>query len=238
VRKYGIFAGFGLIAVLIAIAVYWSGKRTPQADLDGRVADAVKSIETSVGLTFKTPPVIEDRTREEVRAFLLREFEDSSTARELVMQELVLKRLGMFPEELSLRKTYLDVLEEQIAGYYDPKTKVLYVVDNAQGEMRDITVSHELIHALQDQYLRLDSIQKIRGRDDRQLAAQAIIEGHATFEQMRIMLGDIRAVVPGGWEGSRVAGKECASSFAMSRPRCRSSPPHQLSCRRCCSFRI
>ncbi len=203
-RRFGTIAGIALIAVLVGVAVFWRSKRTTDADLNERVATSISRIEAATGLKFKKPPVIESRTREEVRAFLVAQFEDSSMARELVGQELVLKRMGMFPEDRSLKTVYLDVLEEQIAGYYDPKSKVLYVVDGSPAQMRDITVTHELIHALQDQYLALDSIQKIRGRDDIQIAAQAVIEGQATFEQMRIMFGqELGAMIPGGWDGIR-----------------------------------
>ena len=63
--------------------------------------------------------------------------------------------LGLLPDTLDLRAFLLDLLTEQVAGYYDPKTKVLYVVDDASAEMRDITITHELMHALQDQHTDL-----------------------------------------------------------------------------------
>ena len=59
------------------------------------------------------------------------------------------------------------VLTEQIIGYYDPKTKVLYVVEGAPEEYVGITIMHELVHALQDQYVNLDSLEHITGDDDR-----------------------------------------------------------------------
>jgi hypothetical protein len=65
---------------------------------------------------------------------------------------------------------------------------------------------HELIHALQDQYANLDSLEHIEGDDDRQLAAQAVVEGQATYDQAYIMAGgggNIAAQLPGGWESIR-----------------------------------
>ena len=52
-----------------------------------------------------------------------------------------------------------------------------------------MTITHELIHALQDQYVNLDSIQKATSDVDRSMAAQAVMEGQATFEQISIMAG-------------------------------------------------
>ena len=100
------------------------------------------------------------------------------------------------------------VLTEQILGYYDPKTKVLYVVKDAPEEYAAITVMHELVHALQDQYINLESLEHITSDDDRATAAQAVIEGQATYEQLYIMSGaggNIAAQFPGGWDTMRQA---------------------------------
>jgi hypothetical protein len=90
---------------------------------------------------------------------------------------------------MDLRKFLLAVLDEQVVGYYDPATKVLYVVQGADEKTVGITVTHELVHALQDQYVNLDSIQKATEDNDRLTAAQAVIEGQAQFQQLSIMLG-------------------------------------------------
>ena len=81
------------------------------------------------------------------------------------------------------------MLTEQVIGYYDPATKVLYVVKGADEKTVAITITHELVHALQDQYVNLDSLQKLTGDNDRLTAAQAVIEGQAQFEQLSIMVG-------------------------------------------------
>ena len=75
----------------------------------------------------------------------------------------------------------------------------------AAPEIRSVTISHELVHALQDQYVRLDSVQSLKGDNDRQVAMQAVIEGQAVYEQMTTMLGggDFGMRVPGGWDRVR-----------------------------------
>jgi hypothetical protein len=194
-----------LVVVLVLGGVLFAiSRREGDPSLNAKVAEMIPQIEGAMGLKFKTPPVVDSRSREEVRSFLVAQLEDSATARELEGQELVLKRLGLMEESQSLKQLYLDVLEEQIAGYYDPKTEVLYLVDGTGPEIRDITLTHELVHALQDQYFPLDSIQDMRGQDDRQLAAHAVMEGQATLEQMVIMFGqDLNTLIPGGWESVR-----------------------------------
>ena len=177
-----------------------AGRETP---LDAAVVAQIAKVEEAIGLKFKQPPKVANRSRAEVRSFITAQLEDSVTAKELVGQEAVLKRLGLMPEDKSLKQIYLDVLEEQIAGYYDPKTRVLYVVDSVMPQLRELTIAHELIHALQDQYVNLDSIQNIRGQDDRQITAHAIMEGQATLEMLLLTPGAGGLVLGGGWDMMR-----------------------------------
>ena len=186
------------------------------------VATAVPAIERSVGLKFKAPPKVETRSKDDVRAFLQKKFDEDQPALELAGAERAYKLLGLLPDSLDLRKFMLTLLAEQVIGYYDPATKVLYVVNggsNAKGapssDMLNITITHELVHALQDQYLNLDSLAKQRGDNDRQAAGQAVMEGQATFEQLSAMLGggNFAMNLPGGWERVRETIRE--SQHAM-----------------------
>jgi hypothetical protein len=176
------------------------------------VATAIPAIEKSVGLKFKTPPKVESRSKDEVRTFLEKKFNEDTPALELAGAERSYKLFGLIPDTLDLRKFMLGLLTEQVAGYYDPDTKVLYVVGtvgNGPGavtqEMVSITITHELVHALQDQYFPLDSLEKEHGDNDRTSAAQAVIEGEAVYEQMSAMLGgtNFAMALPGGWERVR-----------------------------------
>jgi hypothetical protein len=106
----------------------------------------------------------------------------------------------------------LTLLTEQVVGYYDPAAKVLYVVSGdgtAKGapsaDVVNVTINHELVHALQDQYFPLDSMQKEHNDNDRLSAGQAVIEGQATLEQMSSMLGGANFIanLPGGWDRVR-----------------------------------
>jgi len=175
----------------------------PYAD---KVEQDVPKIEQALGVKFKTPPKLEVRSRDQVRDFLLRRLKEPDVQKQLANQEAIYKLLGMVKDTMHLGDFYVKVLTEQIMGFYDPKTKVLYVVDGAPEEYVGITIMHELVHALQDQYVNLDSLEQPTDNDDRSLAAQAIVEGQATYEQAYIMAGgggNIAAQLPGGWESMR-----------------------------------
>jgi len=182
-----------------------------------RMAEAIPQIEKALGLKFKTPPTLQTRTRAQVREFLVNKFNETTPATLLRGEEMAYKLFGLFPDTMDLRRFLLELLTEQIVGYYDPATKVLYVVDGAPEDLTGITITHELVHALQDQYVNLDSIQKMTGNTDRQAAAQAVLEGQATFEQMEIMLGggNLMARLPGGWDSIRQTIRESQSAMPI-----------------------
>ncbi len=169
------------------------------------VRRAIPQLESATGLRFLTPPVLEERDRDQVREFLERQFNEQLTPLELSGLEQAYKRFGLLPDSLDLRRFLLDLLTEQVAGYYDPATKVLYVVKGGAPEIINVTITHELMHALQDQHYPLDSAQALKGDNDRQVAMQAVIEGQAVYEQMSSMLGgsDFGLRIPGGWEQVR-----------------------------------
>ncbi|HEY3257391.1 MAG TPA: hypothetical protein VGJ64_00935 [Gemmatimonadaceae bacterium] len=204
--------------VMAATAVACAEKVSPYAGPYGKqVAETVPRIEAAVGLKFKTPPRVEARSKEQVRAFVTQQFRDPKSLREFNGIEAAYKLLGMVPDTLDLKKFLVDLLAEQIIGYYDPKTKVLYVVDGSPPEAASITITHELVHALQDQYISLDSTQKIEGQNDRQSAAQAVFEGQAVYEQIAAMLGgnNVAVNLPGGWDRVREMIRENQSSMPV-----------------------
>jgi len=187
----------------------------PYAD---KVRETIPQIEKSTGLKFKTPPKLEVRTKAQLREYLVGKFNEQQPAQELAAEEIVYKTLGLIPQGLDLRKFLLDLYTEQIVGFYDPSKKVLYVVEGAPREIARITVAHELIHALQDQYLNLDSLQRATGDADRTLAAQAVVEGQATYEQMITMVGgegNIAARLPGGWDQVRQMIREARNEMPI-----------------------
>jgi hypothetical protein len=189
--------------------------------LDGPYAkvagDAIPRIEEATGLKFKSNPKIEARSRDEVREFLERRFREDLPDEEIAGTRAAYRRLGLIPDTLDLRAFMLDLLTEQVVGYYDPETKVLYVVQEAPAEQVSIIISHELVHALQDQYMSLDSLQVLRGDNDRQIAAHAVIEGQATIVQIQSMLGgaDLATALPGGWDRVREMIRESSSQMPV-----------------------
>ncbi len=209
------FAALAAISLLVSCTE--KKKTTFTGPYAKQVSDAVPAIENAVGLKFKQPPKVETRSKAQVREFVTRQITDPVAARQMTGMSAAYKRLGMIPDSLNLQKFLVDLLEEQIVGYYDPKTKVLYVVSDAPKEAVGITITHELVHALQDQYISLDSTQQIEGQNDRTSAAQAVFEGQAVYEQVSAMLGrtNVAMNLPGGWDRVRDMIRENQSSMPI-----------------------
>jgi hypothetical protein len=168
------------------------------------VSDALPKIEQQLGLKYKTPPKVEARARDKVAEFVMHQLTSERAKVAIDGQQSVYRVLGLAPDTLNLGALLQKLLEEQVIGYYDPATKVLYVVEGAPKALLQQTVSHELVHALQDQYVKIDSIQAQTDNADRQGSAQAILEGQAVFVQLLI---DPNAgpmlKMPGGWDRIR-----------------------------------
>ena len=69
--------------------------------------------------------------------------------------EIVLKKFGLLDRDFHLRPFLLSLLTEQIAGFYDNKTKTVNLLDWIEPDEQKPVLAHELTHALQDQKVDL-----------------------------------------------------------------------------------
>ncbi len=127
----------------------------------------------------------------------LADLDRSSPPDRLHAQEELLELLGLLPRGTNLRRLEGAVYGEQVAGFYDPRRKRLSVVEGAAGSgaaggaLGDITLAHELDHALEDQ--RFGIRDSPSGTDDAASAYTALVEGSATEVMTRYALRYIGA---------------------------------------------
>lgn len=181
------------------------------------VRPLIRKVEEVSGLPFLAAPKLEIRSPQQVREFLESRFREERVARDQDGQIAAYKQFGLVPDTMDVQKLLLDLLTEQIVGFYDPRTKVLYVVEGGEKADRATIIGHELIHALQDQYVNLDSLQNASLDNDEASAIQAVLEGQAVYEQMQIMLGtgDIASRLPGGWQRIRQSVRENSTNMPL-----------------------
>jgi len=178
---------------------------TPGGTDVARLVDSIApAVERAVGLRFRSPPRSVVRTREQVRAYVLHKLDQELPAEKALGLQATYRLLGLLPDSLDLRALLLDLFTEQIVGYYEPDSTTLFVVGNADVSFLRAVVAHELVHALQHQYLPLDSLLRQRGDNDRLTAAQAILEGQATLAGLQVMVPDQNLfAMPEFWETYR-----------------------------------
>jgi hypothetical protein len=71
---------------------------------------------------------------------------------------------------------------DSVVGFYDPATKKLYVRGSNWTIDIEVTIVHEMVHALQDQEVGLDPVfEETNAYDDSLQALQSITEGQATL---------------------------------------------------------
>ena len=142
-------------------------------------------------------------SRDEVVAYLEKTMSEDKDAQRLRRSELVLKKFGLLPRDFDLQTFLVALLREQVAGYYDMRTKTVNLLDWVDIEQQRPVMAHELTHALQDQNFGLEKWMKIGDTDleeKKQLtgtdiendeiseARQAVVEGQAMVVLIDYML--------------------------------------------------
>ena len=156
--------------------------------------------------------------RENMKALILKEFDEDMTPEEFRANELALKVFGLLPRDFNLKDVLAQVYAEEVAAFYDPKTKTMHLIEESKtaakpaptllerifGKKDDFdkdenktVIAHELTHALADQHYDLDAMQQaVKKDDDRSLALDALIEGEATLAMFGVGMDD--------WDGDDI----------------------------------
>jgi len=177
----------GLLALARPTAAQAPPEPTPAQKLIAQADEIVGKVVQLRGLPtlHAIPKGVKDRE-------MLRRSLEERIAVELAPEELegeraLLVRLGLMPADLDYGRLILDLLTEQIAGYYDTKEAELYLIEGLDALIAGPAMAHEIFHAVQDQSFDLEFVQvPSRGlagsttNGDRATARAALIEGDAT----------------------------------------------------------
>ncbi len=132
--------------------------------------------------------------RDEVQAYIEKSMKDDKDAKRLERSAEVLKKFGLLPRDFDLGGFLVVMLREQVAGYYDVKTKTVNLLNWVDAEQQKPVLAHELTHALQDQSFGIEKWMKEsetngdkKGdptpadieNDEESSARQAVVEGQA-----------------------------------------------------------
>jgi hypothetical protein len=153
-----------------------------------RLVDSLKpAVERAAGFRFKHTPGSALRSREQVGNYLVAKLHQELPPERMRGIEAAYRLFGMLPDTLDLERLLLALYSEQVAGFYDPDSTVFFGVAGADPLQLRLVLAHEMVHALQGQYLPLDSILHDIHSNDRLTAAQAVLEGQATLVSIRVL---------------------------------------------------
>ncbi len=136
-----------------------------------------------------------------LRDKILDEFQKELPDEKLLAQQKTLAAFGFVPADFDLKATLIELYSSEIAGFYDPDTKKLYLIretkekerswlerlldSGGSAEEQKVTLIHEMSHALMDQHHDLYSLHRsVEHDDDMALALGALIEGEATLAML------------------------------------------------------
>ena len=176
-----------LVVALTALGLVMERDDADPAAPPAPVSAIVARVERLRGLEFRTrPDPVRVRPAQARREALASLDADYPPARRRADAE-ALTLLGLVPPGTDLGEIVGETYGEGVAGYYDPRSGRLRVVEGAQTANRvlyEITVAHELEHALTDQAIGFDLALAAAG-DDAGLAYTALVEGSATALMFR-----------------------------------------------------
>jgi hypothetical protein len=133
-------------------------------------------------------------TRDAVEKYLVDKMHDDKDAKRMERSEIVLKKFGLIDADFQLQPFLVTLLDEQIAAYYDSKTKTVNMLDWIDPDTQKPVLAHELTHALQDQHVNLDKFESQTNddlshgyaddvthvaTDEDDTAREAVVEGQA-----------------------------------------------------------
>jgi hypothetical protein len=177
-----LFAALGAVAQQMAPPV---ASMPPPASAQSaeflQAADEVMAqMSKLISLPILSPLKKSMRSRDEIRAYLLRKMNEDKDAGKRYADQETMEKFGLIPKNYPLEQTLIKVLTEQIAGLYDPDSQEFFIADWTSPADQRMVMSHELTHALQDQHFHINTwSDAAKPNDDAELARDAVLEGSA-----------------------------------------------------------
>ncbi len=145
--------------------------------------EMVAFVEQETGRPFRSFPVIELEAGKDFEARLLADLHESQA--DIDRDGHLFTALGLLAPEDDLYTSMRDLLGVGVVGFYAPETDELVVRGNTITPYVAETVTHELVHALDDQWYGLHRPAYEDRSDEVAFGFAALVEGHALQIQDR-----------------------------------------------------
>jgi hypothetical protein len=146
------------------------------------------------GVPFRSAVPLDFMTHADLVTYVRKLVEEDYPPQEADADRRGLVALGLLAPDIDLRALRQRLLEDNVAGFYDerPGKRRLYAVsaDRQLTPSNQLVLSHELRHALQDQYAEVHTMlpDSVGDFDDRRLAYLSLLEGDATLVMEKFLV--------------------------------------------------
>ncbi|HUN90315.1 MAG TPA: hypothetical protein VMU28_16055 [Terriglobales bacterium] len=165
-----------------------------EADELFRAVDQILEFDSKAsGLPIRHPVKRKLVSRQAVEKYFVDSFKDDRSAKRMTQAEVVLKKFGLIPRDSSLEGILLELYTDAVAGYYDPKTKTVYLLDWLEPEAQKPVLAHELTHALQDQNFNLTKFMK--NAQQKKVGKYDVLTSEVLNARVALMEGQAAAVM-------------------------------------------
>jgi hypothetical protein len=204
---------FGLRALFLSLALSLGGaavhaqeasvapppadsKASTDADFITAADEVLSKMSEITGLKLRTPLKKSLRSREEIRAYVIKQMDEEKNSAERYASARGAEAFGLLPKGFDLDSFMINVLTEQVEGLYDPKACEFYIADWSPLSQQRMVMAHELTHALEDQHFQIEAWERAaRPNEDAELARDAVLEGSAMAAMFDyLMLGTGRSL--------------------------------------------
>lgn len=161
----------------------------------GAVDEVLKFDSKDTGLAIKTEVKRKLIDRDQVQAYIEKQLREDEDAQRLKNGEMVLKKFGLVPRDFDVDTFLVQLMREQVAGYYDPQTKFVNLLDWLPPETQMPVLAHELTHSLQDQNFGMEKWVKGPHHKKKMTPAETIADDESTVARHAVLEGQAMAVM-------------------------------------------
>jgi hypothetical protein len=192
-----------LAVILLACSASVFAQKTPivtpseppksgaNAEFSAAADQVLTQMSQITGLKLRAPLKKTLRSREEIRAYVIREMNEDKAPAERYASSRSAEAFGLLPKGFDFDSFMVDLLTEQIAGLYDPKAHEFYIADWIPLSDQRMVMAHELTHALEDQHFQIEAwVKAAKPNDDAELARESVLEGSAMAAMIDYLLAE------------------------------------------------
>ena len=187
-RYVSLFLALALLLSTGAVATVAQVEDDPNAEQINQIIEDTAELR---GLEIIDPIDVTVMTREEFQGQNIEMLEEDYSPEDREADYRTLRAFGVIEEGTDLGEALGDVQGDGVLGYFDFLTQELVVIrDEPEAEltaMEELTLAHEVVHALQEQHFDADLLFDLES-GDASLAARSLAEGDAVSLEIEYLM--------------------------------------------------